>query len=146
MASLLVVVTAISLVTHRINHKISGKWYFAVAAGLLTGLSAGMFNVVGPFLILYYINICDDTLQVKASLEFSFLIAGFYTSAMHLFAYQNINASVAPHIAVSVAVALIAGFIGLKIYKKLNRNIISIFVYILLPVMALILVLNGLGR
>ncbi|MDY0290535.1 MAG: sulfite exporter TauE/SafE family protein [Sphaerochaeta sp.] len=143
LASLLLVVTALSLLMRKVSIGISGKWYFAVAAGLLTGLSAGMFNVIGPFLILYYINVCDDTLHMKASLEFSFLTAGLYTSAMHLFAYGNINAAVAPHIGAAVAAALSAGLLGLKVFKKLNRNIISIFVYTLLPVMAFILVLNG---
>ena len=143
LAILLVVVTCISFVTRKKGQVLSGKWYVAAAAGLLTGLSAGMFNIVGPFLMLYYINVCDDTLHLKASLEFSFLIAGLYSSAMHLFAYQNIHTAVAPHIGASVVAALIAGLVGIKVYKKINRNVISIIVYVLLLVMALILVLNS---
>lgn len=145
LASLLVFVTGISFVAKRMRGGISGKWYIAACAGLLTGLSTGMFNIVGPFLMLYYINVCDDTLHLKASLEFSFLIAGLYSSAMHLFAYQNINAAVSPHIGASILAALLAGFVGLKIYRKINRNVISILVYSLLLLMALILALNG-GR
>lgn len=143
LASLLVVVTIISFVVKRTRGGISGKWYFAAGAGLLTGLSTGMFNVVGPFLMLYYINVCDDTLHMKASLEFSFLIAGLYSSAMHLFAYHNINAAVAPHIGASVVAALLAGFLGLKVYRKINQNVISILVYSLLLLMALVLALNS---
>lgn len=144
LASLLGVITAYSLAMNRIGRRrISGKWYFAVAAGLLTGLSAGMFNVVGPFLMLYYINVCDDTLHMKASLEFSFLLVGLYASVMHLFVYHNITSAVTPQIAASVVSALIAGFIGINVYKKLDRKVISGIVYILLPVMALLLVANS---
>jgi len=145
LASLLVVVTAVSFLAKRMGGSISGKWYIAVVAGLLTGLSAGMFNVVGPFLMLYYINVCDDTLHMKASLEFSFLLAGLYSTAMHLFVYKNITTAVTPHIGASVAAALIAGLLGLKLYRKINREIISILVYILLLIMAVVLVLNSAG-
>lgn len=146
LSGLLVVVTAISFAMRRtMRTGMYHKWPFAVAAGLLTGLSAGMFNVVGPFLLLYYLNVCDDTLHLKASLESSFLLAGLYASAMHLFVYRTINASVAPHVAASLAAALGAGFLGLNVYKKLKRDVIARLVYILLPVMALILVLNSVG-
>ncbi len=143
LASLLVVVTLLSVMVRKVKGGVSKAWYYAAGAGLLTGLSAGMFNVVGPFLMLYYLNVCDDTLHMKASLEFSFLLAGLYSSIMHLFVYRNINAVVAPHIIASVSAALVAGIVGIKVFKRLDRKILATFVYILLPVMALILVLNG---
>ena len=55
---LLVGVTTVSFLMRRTKVKrMYGRWPFAVAAGLLTGLSAGMFNVVGPFLMLYYLHV-----------------------------------------------------------------------------------------
>lgn len=141
---LLVGVTTVSFLMRRTKVKrMYGRWPFAVAAGLLTGLSAGMFNVVGPFLMLYYLHVCENTLDMKASLEFSFLLAGLYASAMHLFAYRNINVAVVPHMVASMAAAIGAGYVGLGIYKKLNRDVITRLVYILLPVMALVLVIDS---
>lgn len=119
------------------------KWYTAVIAGLITGLSTGMFNIVGPFLLVYYMNVCKNTLHMKASLEFSFLIAGIYSTVMHLFVYQNITWQVAPHIAGSVLAALIAGGLGLRLFRKFDKDKLSVFIYILLPIMAVMLILNS---
>ncbi|GEM_PF-967581 len=147
LAFLLIVATMSSIMVNKAKGgTASGKWYFAVIAGLLTGVSAGMFNIVGPFLLLYYFTVCDDTLHIKASLEFSFLLAGIYSSIMHYFIYRNINAAVAPLILAAVAAALVAGFVGIGIYRRLNKKRLASFVYVLLPVMALILVLNGIMK
>lgn len=143
LALLLIVATALSLVVRRFGKGISQSWIMGVAAGLLTGLSTGMFNVVGPFLLLYYLSVSEDTLHLKASLEFSFLLAGLYSSVMHLLVYGNINQAVAPHITASVVAAIAAGFIGLTLYRRINRQVLSTLIYIVLPVMAIILVFNG---
>jgi len=65
---------------------------------------------------------------------------------MHYFIYRNINAAVAPLILAAVAAALVAGFVGIGIYRRLNKKRLASFVYVLLPVMALILVLNGIMK
>lgn len=144
LAALLLAVTALFFVMRRRKIVLPNRWYAAAGTGLLTGLSTGMFNIVGPFLLVYYMNVCSSTLQMKASLEFSFLIAGLYSTAMHLFVYHNITAEVAPALLCSAAAALAAGWLGLRLYRKIDRDKIALVVYILLPVMALLLVRSGL--
>ncbi len=95
--------------------------------------------------MVYYLNVCESTLQLKASLEFSFLMAGLYTTFMHTFVYGNINAAVLPELLSSVSAALLAGVLGLKLYRKIDKDKIALFVYILLPIMAGVLIMNGLG-
>jgi len=143
LAGLLFLVTGLFFFMRKRKIQLPDKWYVAVAVGMLTGLSTGMFNIVGPFLLVYYMNVCDETLHMKASLEFSFLLAGLYSTVMHLFVYNNITWQVAPHILGSVIAAMIAGVIGLQLYRKCNKDKISLFIYILLPIMALLLVYNG---
>lgn len=144
LASLLVLVTGLFFFMRVRKISLPDKWYVGLIAGMITGLSTGMFNIVGPFLLVYYMNVCDDTLHMKASLEFSFLLSGIYSTLMHLFVYHNITWSNSPHIAGSVAAAMVAGVIGLKLYRKCNKDKIALFIYILLPIMAALLVWNGL--
>ena len=143
LASLLVLVTGLFFFMRVRKITLPDKWYVGLIAGMITGLSTGMFNIVGPFLLVYYMNVCDDTLHMKASLEFSFLLSGIYSTLMHLFVYHNITWGNCPHIAGSVAAAMVAGVIGLKLYKKCNKDKIALFIYILLPIMAALLVWNG---
>jgi uncharacterized membrane protein YfcA len=115
-----------------------------IAFGTMAGISTGMFNIVGPFLMVYYISISQDNLNFKASLEASFLIAGLYSAILH-FLYGNISAVVVPYILISVAASLIAGFIGLWFFKKIkNREAIKKIIYIALPLMALVLLIKSL--
>ena len=144
LAGLLLVVTALFFFMRVKKIVLPNCWYSAAIAGLITGLSTGMFNIVGPFLLIYYMNVCDDTLHMKASLEFSFLIAGLYSTVMHLFVYQNITLAVAPHLAASAVAAVAAGALGLRLYRKINRDRLALFVYLLLPIMACMLIWNGL--
>lgn len=107
--------------------------------GALTGISTGMFNIVGPFYMIYYINICEDNLQYKASLEFSFLAAGLYSTFLHLM-YGNIVWDAAPYIAASAIMAVAAGFLGLRLFKRLNRTVMCRIIYFALPLMAILLI------
>ena len=144
LAGLLLLVTAIFFVMRRRRLVLPERWYTAVGAGLITGVSTGMFNIVGPFFLIYYMNVCRTPMNMKASLVFSFLISGLYSSAMHLFVYHNINLEVAPLLAASVAAALLAGVLGLKIFRRIDKEKISLVAYILLPLMAVNLILSGL--
>lgn len=145
LAGLLLLVTALFFLMRRRKLALPNRWYTAVGAGLITGLSTGMFNIVGPFLLLYYMNVCPSPLGMKACLEFSFLISGLYSSAMHLLVYHNINLQVAPLLAASAAAALLAGVLGLKLFRKIDKEKISLVAYILLPLMAVNLIISGLG-
>lgn len=145
LAGLLLLVTGIFFYMRRRSLELPDRWYSAAGAGLITGLSTGMFNIVGPFMLIYYMSACKNTLHLKASLEFTFLLAGLYSAFMHLFVYDNISLTVAPQILTSVAAALLAGVLGLKLYRKINKEKITLVVYILLPIMAATLIINGLS-
>ncbi|WP_312692776.1 sulfite exporter TauE/SafE family protein [Caproiciproducens sp.] len=106
--------------------------------GLLTGISTGMFNIAGPFFMIYYFNICDDSLSFKANIEFSFIFAGLFSTALH-FMYGNITAEAVPYIASASVAAVAAGFLGLSVFRRLNREMLCRIIYIALPVMALFL-------
>ena len=145
LACLLLLVTVIFFVMRRRKVVLPDRWYTAVGAGLITGVSTGMFNIVGPFFLIYYMNVCTTPMNMKASLEFSFLLSGLYSTAMHLFVYHNITLAVSPLLAASAAAALLAGVLGLKVFRKIDKDKISLIAYILLPLMAVNLILSGLS-
>ncbi len=144
LASLLVLVTCLFFIMRKKKITLPDRWYSAAGAGMLTGISTGLFNIVGPFFMIYYLNVCESTLHLKASLEFSFLLSGLYTTFMHTFVYHNINLTVLPELLASVCAALLAGVLGLKLYRKIDKDKISLVVYILLPIMAAVLIIKGL--
>lgn len=106
-------------------------------AGLLTGLSTGMFTIVGPFLTLYYFDNVDSTLEFKANLEFSFLIGGIFTLALNLI-YFKVDPFILQNILVSGIAAVIAGILGLKLYYKINEERLKFIIILTLPLMGLI--------
>ena len=142
LASAIILLTLFFLYTRKRNIRITGTWYQGLAAGLITGISTGMFNIVGPFFMVYYVSIMDDMLSFKASMEFSFLIAGLYSVVMHT-VQGNITGEMLPYYAVSAVGACIAGRLGLYVFKKINKEKMTLIVYFLLPVLALMLLLNS---
>ena len=126
LASLLLVVTGLFFFLRRKRIRLPGRWYCAAGVGFITGVSTGMFNIVGPFLMIYY------------------MIAGLYSAAMHLFVYRNITPAVLPYLMAAALAALLAGRLGLRIYRRIDRDKIALTVYLLLPLMAGALIWNGL--
>jgi hypothetical protein len=114
----------------------------SVFFGLLTGITTGMYNIVGPFFLVYYMNITNDTLTFKASMEFSFLMAGLYSSVRHIMV-GNISSITLPFILASICASLIAGTVGIRIFKRIDRNKITMMIYILLPLLAIMLLIKN---
>lgn len=144
LASLMMLVTVIFVFMRRKKIVIPNRWYIAMAFGLVTGVSTGMFSIIGPFLMVYYMNVCDEPLELKACLEFSFMSVCLYTAFMHYWIYGTISIETAPLILSAVSAALVASFLGLKIYRKINKDIIAKIFYVLLPIMAVNLIINAL--
>jgi len=144
---LLRIILAVFIVLLDLYFILSGKFHIKIRktvfngclCGALTGISTGMFNIVGPFFMVYYFNICDDNLQYKANLEMSFLIAGLYSTFLHIMV-GNITMQVFPYITTSAVAVIAAGFLGLKLFQRLNRESICRIIYFALPVMAFMLI------
>ncbi len=135
LAALLLLLTAMSYLFEKKGIVLKMTWLNSILAGAVTGISTGMFNIVGPFFMIYYFNICKNNLCFKASMEFSFLAAGLYSLLLHAI-YGNINAQAAPYLIASSVAAFAAGFAGIRLFKRLNRKLMCRLIYLVLPVMA----------
>lgn len=142
LAGLLLLLTIFFFGARRRQVSIRGTWYNGMAAGLVTGVSTGMFNIVGPFFMVYYLSVCDRLLTYKASMEFSFLIAGLYSAVIHI-TKGSFQLEVLPYCLASGVGACLAGWLGLKVFRRIDREKLTVVVYILLPLLALTLLLGS---
>lgn len=141
MGIFLIILSAFFYYTEKGSLKIKNNIKNSMIVGGLTGLSTGMFNIVGPFLALYYYDNCDNNLEFKANLECSFLIAGLVSLCLNLYAVK-FTGFLATNIIMSGATACLAGIIGLKIFKKLNRKGLRNVILVVLPIMGIIQILK----
>ena len=96
-----------------------------------------MFNIVGPFLALYYFDNCKNHLEFKANLECSFLLAGLVSLGMNIYRI-HITLELTTYVITSCLASVIGGIIGLKIFKKLNKEKIKYVILCILPFMGII--------
>lgn len=106
--------------------------------GFLTGLTTGMFNIVGPFFSIYYYDVFDSPLEFKANLECSFLIAGVVSLVINLMTVSSLNATLLLSSGLSAAFAIPAGMLGLAIFRKLNQNHLKWIIIAALAVMGIV--------
>lgn len=121
----------------KFKFKLKKSFLTSLLIGSVTGITTGMFNIVGPFLSLYYYENSEDNLEFKANIEFSFLIAGIYSLGLNLY-YVKVDAFLLKAIVTSAAGAIIAGLIGLRVFKKINKQKLKYIIIGVLPVMGFI--------
>jgi uncharacterized protein len=139
MGIFLLILTLYFYITNKYKIKMKAGFFQGMVIGLLTGLSTGMFNIVGPFLMLYYYDNSEDNLEFKANIEFSFLIAGFYSLCLNLI-YVKLDDFLIKAIGLSAAGAILAGIIGLHVFKKLDKEKLKYVIICILPIMGFILI------
>lgn len=141
MGIFLIFLSAYFYLSNRYRFHLKAGFLQGMAIGLLTGISTGMFNIVGPFLMLYYYDNCEDSLEFKANIEVSFLIAGAYSLFLNLF-YVTLDTFLVQVIGASAIGALLAGIIGLHVFRKVDKVRLKYIIISILPVMGLILILK----
>lgn len=107
--------------------------------GIIAGIATGMFNMTGPFFTMYYFNSCEDSLSLKGTMEFSYMFTGLASVIMHAL-YTPLTPQLSIEVVLSSIACLVAGFLGLKVYKKLNKKIVRYIFMCVLPILGLILI------
>lgn len=139
MGIFLIILAIYFYITNRYNIKMKAGLMTDIIIGSITGLSTGMFNIVGPFLSLYYYDNCEDSLEFKANLETSFLIAGIYSLCLNLI-YVKLDAFLLKAIGLSAVGVIFAGILGLHVFRKVDKEKLKYVIIGVLPVMGFILI------
>lgn len=113
-----------------------------LALGVLAGILGGMYNLAGPFMLIYFLAACPDKYEYSASMNFAFTPAALIGSVMHGF-YGNITPLVATLSAFNTVTIVLGILTGLLIFKKINRELIEKCLYTLMIVMGFALIIGG---
>lgn len=139
MGIFLILLAGYFYITNKYNIRMKAGLATDVIIGSITGLSTGMFNIVGPFLTLYYYDNCEDHLEFKANLETSFLIAGVYSLCLNLI-YVKPDIFLLKAIGLSAIGVIFAGILGLHVFKRVDKEKLKYVIIGVLPIMGLILI------
>lgn len=99
-----------------------------LALGLVAGFVGGLYNISGPFLAIYYFPLLKDKNTYYATLNAAFIPAVIAGSITHI-AVGNLTAESIPLIA-SCLVSVAAGTaVGVKLFLRINRDLIARCLY-----------------
>jgi uncharacterized membrane protein YfcA len=113
-----------------------------VGMGFLSGVAGGMFNLSGTVLVIYYYSAIDDKLEYAATLQATFLITAVYGIIQHLVS-GNFSQPGVPILAlITVAAVLIGCHLGLKILKKVNKELLGKLSYSYMIIMGILMAIQ----
>lgn len=124
------------------NIKIKPHPMNGIVAGLVSGMTTGMFNIGGPPLVLYYLHATADKLVYRACLEFSFAVGAIFAFTNHI-VHGNVDMQMFSYSLVGAAAVTIGNLMGLTLFKKLNPGVITKSVYAVMFVLSITIILKN---
>jgi uncharacterized membrane protein YfcA len=146
-AVLILLAVYLAFFNKRINFKPSPVT--GLAAGVISGLTGGMFNISGPPMAAYMFKATDDKMKYSACLQLIFFVGGMSNAV-----FRGLQGTLVPRsgtgtMLACIAAGLLAGFIGSKIgvgfLKRLDQKRLSVAVYGVMAVSGIIYILQGTG-
>lgn len=114
-------------------------------AGLASGVFGGLFNISGPPIVAYYFAAIEDKNQYNLYVQTLLLMGALCSFAFHI-SLGNITERIWIPTFISSLGAAIGTICGFKLFKKINKVIISRFISVLVLVVAVMLGLKYWGR
>ncbi|WHH56838.1 sulfite exporter TauE/SafE family protein [Petroclostridium sp. X23] len=113
-----------------------------VCIGLLAGVLNGMFNLGGIVLVTYFLVAIDDKLEYASSLQANFVINALFINILGLIAGDfSSPGMIAFSVAVVIAV-VVGSWFGLKVLKKINKELIGKLSYSYMLIMGVIMLIK----
>lgn len=104
-----------------------------VAAGAISGMMSGMFNLGGPALVVYFMQTAPHTLSYKASLDVVYLVSAALRLGT-LVVYGVFPTQSAVYALVAVAGSAVGTLTGFTVFTRMSRKVLSAFSYSVLIV------------
>ena len=108
--------------------KILPTTFNGIIAGLISGFSAGLFNIGGPPMVAYFLSVTDDKEKYHATLQAYFTIISSFVVLNHL-VQGNITEEMISFGFFSIIGMGIGAFAGLKVFDRLSMRGIKIMMY-----------------
>lgn len=104
-----------------------------VPSGLLVGAVSGvannLFNVGGPPMAVYLLNVCDDNLAYLATMQVFLAIISAYTNAIRAF-NGMFHTGILPMVPAAVLGMALGFWAGGRLFHKLNGEKLKLVVYV----------------
>ena len=110
--------------------------------GFISGIFAGMFNIGGPPIVLYYMagNLSKE--KYMATLQLFFTMTTLFSAFLHAI-YGNIKVTTLAFSGIGFAGVFIGGILGSLVYNKMNLKTFNYAVYVFLVVSGIYTVVNS---
>ena len=138
---LIIVISIFFFVAGNTEIKINPSPVKGVIVGMIGGILGGMFTIGGPPLVIYFIQVAKDKLNYKSSLDFIFTATSIYR-LVWLYALGNIEPQIYPNVFVSLIVGIIGTSLGFSLFTKINRELLSKTIYVVMIFAGISLVLK----
>lgn len=93
----------------------------------------GLFGVCGPMLVIYFLSRCEERYEYLANLTTSFLLLGGYNTCVRV-ATGILQAEHLPYILCGAVSIIAGGLIAKRIADRLNANLLTKLIYIMIIV------------
>lgn len=138
----LLVILAIIFIFIKGRVRIKPTYLNGIIAGIFGGVPGGMFAMGGPPLATYFFFATSDNYEYKSSLDVIFAVTGIYNIALYAL-YDSFNKEVINYTFIGAVATIISGFLGFRIFQKLNRNALSRLIYVLMFIMGTLLIMKN---
>jgi len=146
-AVLILLAIYLAFVNKRLSFKPSP--FTGLVAGVLSGLTGGMFNISGPPMAAYMFKATDDKMKYSACLQLLFFVGGLSNAVFRWLQGTLVPKSGMGTMLACIAAGLVAGYIGSRVgvgfLKRLDQKPLSIAVYSVMAASGAIYILQGLG-
>lgn len=112
----------------------------SIIFGFISGICAGLFNIGGPPIVIYYLSASKNKMEYNATLQAYFTLGTIHTFFIHLL-HGNVTFEVLKYSVASMITLYIGTFIGLKLFHKLPQHIIKKITYGFMAIMGVFLLL-----
>jgi len=123
---------------NKIRINISAKNSFIV--GIISGIFGGMFNIGGPPKAIYFFAATSNKMEYQGCLQATNVITTIYSIFLHL-TYGNIDLKILQLSILGMIAVLMGTPIGLKIFKEINKSLLSKFISFLMIIMGVMLII-----
>ncbi|MBN1617927.1 sulfite exporter TauE/SafE family protein [Candidatus Dojkabacteria bacterium] len=113
------------------------KIIYGLFAGLIAGISGGLFNINGPPLVIYLNSVLDDKVEIRENLVILLIIDSLWRIFLLTINHQVSELSVSIFVPILIPSILIGFAIGSKIDQNLKTKAFKIISHIVLLVIGI---------
>jgi hypothetical protein len=120
--------------------KIKKSVFADIFFGLLAGIIGGLFNLAGVVLVIYFFNVIEDKLEYAASMQAAFSITATYGVILHVANGNFTDPKIVYLTGLSIITVLLGSYLGLKVLRKISKEVIGIVSYVYMIVMGFLMI------